>query len=269
VHLRGCPTWAAIAYRARVQLAIPPALRPAVARLHGERSQEADAHVELVRLPTWESQLVVHIAPSGRLRAIVAGPTTVAKYRLIVPGPFYLQLILEPDAARAMCGVPVHELTDRVVDLEALWGAPARELLERVAPCCDDPRRAASSVAAMLAARYQPRMRGADLARRAAARLRATPERSIRQLAAELGAGERTLRQALLDHVGLSPKRYARIARVRRVVEAAGRAPWAQLAAEHDFCDQAHLNAEFRALLGVTPRQYAARQLPFVRRPAA
>ena len=99
----------------------------------------------------------------------------------------------------------------------------------------------------------------------AAERLRVAPE-TVYGLAGELGVSERSLRQAFLDHIGTSPKRFARIERVLGVVADAGRTSWARLAAEHDFYDQPHLNAEFRALLGVSPGQFLAGQLPFVRK---
>jgi AraC-like DNA-binding protein len=248
-------------------LVVPPSLRAGIARVRGERSLRDPRELELVRLPTCEAQLVVHVTPQGAVKASAAGPSTFAKYRIIAPGPFYLQLVLQPDAARAVFGVALHELADRVVDLEALWGGRATEVLERVASRCDDPQAAVFAIEDLLGPRMRDgaRARGARLARRAAEVLRATPAANIRRLAEDLGASERSLRQAFLDHVGASPKRFARIARVRRAVADAGRASWTRLAAEHDFCDQAHLNAEFRALLGVSPGQFLAGRLPFVR----
>lgn len=214
-------------------------------------------------LPRLYSQLVVHVTPQGDVKANVAGPSTLAKYKWFAPGPFYVQLVLRPDAARAVLGVPVHELADRVVELEDVWGRSARALVERVAARCDDPQAAVGAIEHVVAERIRarPPTRAARLAR-AAVEVRSS---TVERLADEVGASERSLRQAFLDHVGVSPKRYARMARVLRVVAAAGSASWARLAAEHGFYDQAHLSAEFRAFLQVTPSQYLARQLPFVR----
>ena len=245
-------------------LAIPPSWRAGVAHVRGEHTPSGAREVELVLLPTCEAQLVVHITPAGAVRASVSGPSTVARYRLIVPGPFYVQLVLQPDAARAVFGVPVCELADRVVELADLWGRRADEVLERAAARRDAPQAAVMAIEDLLADRMRDRSNGARLARRAVEVLCAAPT-NVEDLADNLGVSERSLRQAFLDHVGVSPKRFARIERVLGVVAAAGRASWARLAAEHDFCDQAHLNAEFRALLGVTPGRFAAGQLPFVR----
>lgn len=248
-------------------LVVPPSLRSGIASARGECSAGGAHEVPLVRLPTCDAQLVVHVTPRGAIKASAAGPSTFAKYRLIVPGPFYVQLVLQPDVARAVFGVPLHELCDRVVDLEDLWGARAREVLARVAPLRDRPQAAVLAVEDLLVDRLREgaRARGARLARHAAEVLRAHPA-NVQRLAGDLGVSERSLRQAFADHVGTSPKRFARIARVRRVVAEAGSASWARLAADHDFCDQPHLNAEFRALLGVSPGQWVAGRLPFVRR---
>jgi AraC-like DNA-binding protein len=245
-------------------LAIPPSWRAGVASVRGQSAPGATHEVELVRLPTCDAQVVVHITPRGAARASAAGPSTVAKYRRIVPGPFYVQLVLRPDAARAVLGVPVHELADRVVDLEDLWGARAREVIARAVAVRDQPQAAVRAVEDLFGRRMTAAPPGARLARHAAEAIRTTPAVNVRRLAADLGASERSLRQAFLDHIGVSPKRFARITRILRVASEAGRARWARLAAEHDFYDQAHLNAEFRALLGVTPSRFAAGQLPFV-----
>lgn len=93
----------------------------------------------------------------------------------------------------------------------------------------------------------------------------ATP--GILALAKRLGVAERTLRQSFREHIGISPKRYARMARIRRLVSRAGTAEWADLALEHGLYDQPHLNAEFRALLGVAPREFLAGRLPFATPP--
>jgi AraC-like DNA-binding protein len=250
------------------RLIVPPALRTSVASVHGLCSPYDGREVPLVRLPACESQLVVHVTPRGAVRTTVAGPNTLAKYRLIVPGPFYIQFILQPDAARAVFGVPVCELTDRAVELEELWGPCAREVTERVGRLSNDPQAAAFALEDVLAKRSVAGDRGARLARRAAATLAmAAPEvANIGGLARDLGASERSLRQAFHDHIGISPKRFMRIARIRRVLARAGSGGWARLAVEHGFYDQAHLNAEFRALLRVSPSQYLAGQFPLVRR---
>jgi methylphosphotriester-DNA--protein-cysteine methyltransferase len=75
----------------------------------------------------------------------------------------------------------------------------------------------------------------------------------------------RTARPSLgrvsVERIGLSPKRFARIARLQRLLQtAAVGAPWAQLACNHGIADQAHLVKEFRDLLISTPTAFFAQR---------
>lgn len=82
-------------------------------------------------------------------------------------------------------------------------------------------------------------------------------------LARRLAVSERQLRLLFADGVGVSPKHFARIARVRHVLAHRSPAvPWAQLAAATGYYDQSHLSADFRALMGVPPTSFFTGRLP-------
>ena len=64
--------------------------------------------------------------------------------------------------------------------------------------------------------------------------------------------------------MGLTPKRFARVHRLRRVTRALdgqARADWAAVAARHGYSDQSHLISEFQYLAGVTPAEYLRSRL--------
>ena len=78
----------------------------------------------------------------------------------------------------------------------------------------------------------------------------------------DLGLLPGTFTRRFRDRTGLTPKRFARVRRLQRVVAAVtpGRAAdWAQLAADHGYCDQAHLIDDFRDIAGITPGSYRPR----------
>ena len=84
----------------------------------------------------------------------------------------------------------------------------------------------------------------------------------MRAISVELGLGEKRLRQLFSSQVGVTPKRFARIARMQALLTlaAASEAPrWAALAVACGYYDQAHLIQEFRSLTGLTPSSYRAR----------
>jgi len=87
----------------------------------------------------------------------------------------------------------------------------------------------------------------------------------IAAVARTLGISERRLGELFREQVGMAPKRYARIARFRRLVENTDRRrpiAWAEVAVDAGLHDQAHLVHEFRAFAGVTPGAWAAHAGP-------
>ncbi|GAA3109063.1 AraC-like DNA-binding protein [Kribbella aluminosa] len=82
----------------------------------------------------------------------------------------------------------------------------------------------------------------------------------VGETAARLGVSERYLRRVFRQAVGVSPKHFARIARVRRVIGT--HHSWADTAAYAGYTDQSHLIADFRALMHVTPNAYTAGNVP-------
>ncbi|MGO1054359.1 helix-turn-helix domain-containing protein [Crossiella sp. CA198] len=96
-----------------------------------------------------------------------------------------------------------------------------------------------------------------------AGRRDAVPAGGVRATALRLHVSERHLRNVFSDAVGLSPNRFARIDRVRAALSAADTGlRWASIASAAGFYDRAHLTAEFRALMGVSPGAFRAGRLP-------
>ena len=88
-------------------------------------------------------------------------------------------------------------------------------------------------------------------------------ERGMRvsEVASHLGLLPRTLERRFTAKVGLTPKRYARVRRLQRVMRAIRNSPdcdWSSLAAQHGYCDQSHLVHEFRELADLTPSDVQA-----------
>ena len=78
---------------------------------------------------------------------------------------------------------------------------------------------------------------------------------SIAGLARDAGIGIRQLQRRFRRVVGLLPKEYARIRRLRSTLEAAlrGEACWSAVAYELGYADQSHLIHEVGDLTGLTP----------------
>ena len=88
----------------------------------------------------------------------------------------------------------------------------------------------------------------------AADALRKNPTVAIRSVASRLDVSERHLRRRFDMSLGVTPKQFARIVRVGKVVAAArnGR-DWADIAALSGFSDQSHMIHDFNSMIGVSP----------------
>ncbi|MEZ4237422.1 MAG: helix-turn-helix domain-containing protein [Myxococcota bacterium] len=153
-----------------------------------------------------------------------------------------------PGEAPALLGGSAAEHTDAAPDLALVWGtAAAAALAEPIAEATGAARLA--HLEAQLLRRLGERW--ADWRVRRAVGLLEGGGASIAAVAAAVGLGERQLERLFRERVGLSPKRFARIARVQRAVAAP--AGLAEVAVRHGFADASHVVREFRALCGVTP----------------
>jgi AraC-like DNA-binding protein len=210
-----------------------------------------------VALPRPEVHLAVRYGPSARngLDIHVLGGRERAHRKHIRAGQRTVMARLRLGAHEAVLGVPASVLAGRIVPLEELWdGATTRRLIDELAKARDGADAAKvleSAIEQRVALANDARI---DLALDAASRLGSA---NVRTVAAELGVSERHLRRAFRETVGVSPKAYAKLARFRCALRAAGQpgqATWANIAATAGYYDQAHLIAEFRAIAGVTPR---------------
>jgi AraC-like DNA-binding protein len=164
-----------------------------------------------------------------------------------------VQIDLTPLGARRILGLPMDELTRQVVAVETLLG---RELVERLHEAPGWPARFALLDAALLrrvAAGPEP---APEVAWTYARLARADGRLAVGPLAAEVGWSRRHLAARWRRDVGLGPKAVARVLRFQRAVRLLreGR-DLADVAYDCGYADQPHLNREFRALGGGTPRE--------------
>ncbi|HEX2617495.1 MAG TPA: helix-turn-helix domain-containing protein [Flavobacteriales bacterium] len=87
---------------------------------------------------------------------------------------------------------------------------------------------------------------------------------SLATLKADAALSPRQLERRFLAVVGLRPKAYARIVRLRRLIEHVrngGAASFAELAHAAGYYDQAHFNRDLKAFTGQAPRAYFGQEL--------
>jgi AraC-like DNA-binding protein len=258
-----------------IQRSPGPALRPFLRTLWLSRDDRGSANGSTRRehvLPTGDVHIVFRLSgpalrlfdgPEDRIgrslgRAIVGGARSGYYVRDVSQPVWSVGAQLLPGAAPLLLGAAASELAERHTPLEDLWGAGVREIEERLALAGPDQDRLAL-FESILAERL-PRVRGIHPAV-AGALAGLGAHEGVRSLVSRSGYSHRRFVALFREAVGLSPKLYSRVLRFRRMLERAAAPappPWATLALDAGYSDQAHLSREFRELAGVTPGEYRA-----------
>lgn len=198
-------------------------------------------------------------SPSAAVWSLV-GPRLEPLDVPVQPEAAYWGVRFWPDAGAAVLGMHAAELRNVTLFSPAsilnLIGAPPPALAGA------DEAAAAGALDSLLEPLVR-RCRPLDDAVRHAvvAIVAAGGARPIAEIAAEIGIGDRQLQRRFRVAVGLTPKQFARIRRLRSAgasILAGGRG-WAGVAAAHGFADQSHLIHEFSQLTGLTPVAFEAR----------
>jgi len=159
----------------------------------------------------------------------------------------------------------MHELTGRVVELEEVWGRPGAQLPEMLhgAPGWEARFDVLDRFVAGRLSVAPPPPRELSWAW---GRLRRSGGSApIGALAAELDWSPRRLVQEFRAGLGMAPKSLARLLRFERVIRrlrTEGHPSLGEIALECGYCDQPHLNRDFRQFAGTSPGEYAASLMP-------
>lgn len=159
-----------------------------------------------------------------------------------------------PAGARKVLGIPMRELTERLIPLELLH----RELNATVQAVgnADGVRAKLGILQDGLRRRVAHGSESDRVVRSASRRLMESDGCvSIRELTTQCGVSRRQLERKFSEWVGLTPKTLGRILRFQRVFKAleSGGANWADVAACCGYYDQSHLIRDFRQFAGGCP----------------
>ena len=253
-----------------------PRLRPFVATLWASDEAPDDLAPVATRervLPTGTMHLVLRLSetplrvfdgPDGAVaheigHGVVGGARTSAYVRDLSQPVISVGAQLHPGAAELVLGVPADELAERHTPLADLWGRSCDEAVERLRAVGDLGRRL-DLFESILAARL-PRVRGLqpEIAQALARFAIGGGSGGVGTVVEDSGYSHRRFIALFRRAVGLTPKVFWRVRRFQRAIARIGTTPessLAELALDEGYSDQSHLNREFRAFAGLTPRQY-------------
>lgn len=221
-------------------------------------------------LPDGCAELVFHIGDP--MQRVFADGTSHLQARGLVVGQMSTAITLRPSglvrtvgarlrpaAARALLGVPAHELTDRIEEIEDVAPSVARLLGSAVqVPSVDQ---CSAAIERRLTESLQGRCPDRVTSEAVAVIERMKGRASINDVRRGVGASARELERRFQRDVGLSPKLFSRIVRFQRAVAALvdGKPRLIDAALSGGYYDQPHFNREFAAFAGVPPNIWFAR----------
>ncbi len=206
----------------------------------------------------------VQVVPDGCVDIVwtgetlcIAGPDTRPILARLPCGAMVVGVRFHPGAASAWLGQPLSEIVNVRVPLTEFCGDDATRILDRAAA-----GRSAKQLADDLEAFLLGRLAAVGLAdpqiaflRRAAGDNCMPAGLRLRQLAADVGMSERTLRRRCLDAFGYGFKTLECVLRFQRFFRLAARPEnhnLADMAARAGYADQAHMTREVRRMSGLT-----------------
>lgn len=253
-----------------------PRLAPFVQSIWASDAEPSRPGVVEHVLPTGTMHLVFRLAgsPLRLCRDAAAGQWEILGWAVVggarsgyyakdvsaAPGSVGAQL--RPGASGLLFGVDAAALAEQHTPLEALWAAGAGLALERIHAAVGNEARLA--VLEKLLAERLPVVRALHPAvAQALHRWGHAPAVPVAELVQQSGYSHRRFADLFRQGVGLGPKTFARVQRFQAVLRRAhaGAAvglspPWAELALDAGYSDQAHLSREFSAFAGVAPEVY-------------
>ncbi|MGH3661095.1 MAG: helix-turn-helix domain-containing protein [Micromonosporaceae bacterium] len=203
-------------------------------------------------------------AIEARLNGVARRLTT----RVLAGQGWTVAAMARPGGLGAFVTRSASEFTDRVVPFQdAISGiADPAALAREIGDQTDQEARVAVLASALERAVLPEHAPGAQAVSEIAKV--AETDRTVRRLSdlsARAGIGQRTLQRMFSRHAGVSPTWVLRRYRLLDAAEAARAGepvPWAAVASDLGYADQAHLIRDFRDAIGQTPAAYAEAQRP-------
>jgi AraC-like DNA-binding protein len=190
-----------------------------------------------------------------------------------------IQVNLTPIGAHLLLGVPMHELTNRVVELDDLLGGPGALFIERLHGAPDWEARFGLIDEALVRRLDRARPVSPDVAWAWRRIVESRGRTAVAELCDELGCTRKHLARRFHEQIGVAPKTYAGVLRFQRAVHMLGHRDgenwmdarehgvgrgmsWGEIALECGYFDHAHMNRDFRRFAGTSPGELAATLLP-------
>jgi AraC-like DNA-binding protein len=255
-----------------------PQLRPFITRYAGFRHSGLPPGVHIGH-PSTEVDLIISLGPRVDVLQMPNSTQRPASFAALVSGMqdapalvrqgsevFGIHVFIKPLGVRAILGVESAAITSLVVELSDIWGRAGDELIERLDAAETWPQRFGILNRAFLSMFTRAAVES-EISWAWNRLVRTHGTVPVHVLADEIGYSRRHFGERFRRAVGVAPKIAARIMRFERacrlITEPRG-GGLAHVAAACGYYDQAHLTRDWHAFTGCSPKEWIARELPFL-----
>ena len=187
-----------------------------------------------------------------------------AKHRLSLSNPTGVDILgvkFTATGLHTLTGMGMHHLADNIVSADCVWGREVEWLCEAMYESPDTLTMIHRLEQFLYKKLRYNHKRQINKGLEAAIYYMHHNTFSLQEIQDRTFLSERTLERYFASHIGLSPKKYARICRFNAVKEALDtktNRDWHEMVYAYGYFDQSHFIKEFKALSGKTPGQYLA-----------
>jgi AraC-like DNA-binding protein len=234
---------------------------------------DAQPHAMERVLPSATTEFIIDLGDDGLRLRDRRDPSKTARFAgALVVGPQAEFFVIDTSRPRAIMGVhfkpggafaffrlPMDELVNAHVPLDALWGGKVEELRDRLLEADGPAQKFLSLERSLLAALARPDARHGAVAAALTQFRRAAPVPKIADFAEAVGLSQRRFIEIFSAEVGPTPKLFCRVLRfqqVLRLVNDAERVDWTEIALTCGYYDQPHFIHDFQAFCGFSPSAY-------------
>lgn len=238
----------------------PPALADLIDRFWAfDVSADGPAQIDHVVMPDGACNLtLVEPGPGGQMYASLTGPCAVALQVPVFRGVRYRGIRLKPGAVRAFLGLDVALVANQNTPLQALLPYVYAALRQSLSPLPSALAEFSAKAGQLFADRADhTHLLDPAVQKLVALLIQSEGEAPLGALLESFGLSERQLRRRFVAEVGLTPKIFSRLRRVRRAcADLLLHAPSgvAAISVDNGFSDQAHFSREMRTVFGMSPQ---------------
>jgi len=262
----------------------PPAWQLApyvVGYFSGKMNAQTEAGISYTMIPNGCVELIVHLDEMYCQLPTSTGLSQTPDYMLIglfsQPYQVYFQhtvpifsIRFNPEAIPLLLGVPGKEVLDTYEDIELLLDQHFRDFCHRIRECrqtADRVGQADQFLTRLLACRKQT----TAYVTAGTGMIRDGVDEPLEDISRRLYISQRQFERKFKEQIGITPKRYQRLMRIRKVMQTLEQYQSLDLTSVAYYCgyyDQAHFIKDFKQVTGKAPSVYRQDEQRFLYLPS-